>query len=247
MATRPARAPMPSRRDAALAVLLIAACALLAGCSDRPLAASATPTRPSGPAWGWQPFAGELHWLDLGMQVTPAPALAGSVASPGEPYNCFVVRDPLEEQASFLGGVSLNLTWMPGLGTEALAVDIVPLAAPSSSWSTEGPSPLHWSFNTTDSDVLRTPFMVQVRPATPLPVSAAVPVPVQVQLVTGLLESTFEVGWQHCEATDLPPVPPPAAGLVVGNGVVAPFAVGYAAVQAPQAFVLDALYASAAA
>ena len=35
------------------------------------------------------------------------------------------------------------------------------------------------------------------------------------------------------------------AGLVVGNGVVAPFAAGYAAVQAPQAFTLEAVYVSA--
>lgn len=190
--------------------LALVATLLLAGCSSRPLAATAEPTRPSMPAWGWQPFHGELHWLDLGMQVTPAPSVVGSAASPDEPFNCFVVRDPLEKQASFVGGVSLNLTWLPGLGSEALAVDIIPLAIPSSSWSTEGPSPLQWSFNTTDEDVLRTPFMVQVRPASPLPASASVPVPVQVQFVTGLLESTFEVGWQHCEVTDLPPIPPVA-------------------------------------
>lgn len=188
--------------------LALVATLLLAGCSSRPLAATAEPTRPSMPAWGWQPFHGELHWLNATMQVTPLPSDAGVVASPGEPFNCLLVRDPQEEQASYLGGVSVNLTWEAGPGTDELNLTVTGLYG--GTWSTQGPSPLPLLVVMDDSQNLRTPFRVDVRSALPVPVTATVPVDVGVEVVVGLLESTFEVGWQHCQATDLPPIPPVA-------------------------------------
>lgn len=183
-----------------LAFLSLAGATLFSGCLA-PYSAGRDPDHPSGAARARGPFFGELHYVNGTMSVTPVPGLLASAVTPGKPANCFVVDDVEGERASYLGGVLVDLTWTSADPlTEELHIRV-------NGWSAQGPSPLRLLFNTTETGAIRTPFAVQVAPAGDLPPTAFAPIDVDVRLVTGLLESRFDIGWSPCSVLDGLPVP----------------------------------------
>ena len=185
-------------------LLVLALAVLLAGCL-RPLAAGAEPDRPSIRI---EPplFDGAPLWLNGTAHASPLPSEAGAAATPGEPHNCFVVRESGDAgRESYLGGVLVDLEWTAASASTArLNVTVTgPIQAPSS-WSAEGASPLRLLAVAGDLKPVRTPVTVEVRPA-----GIAVPVPEQAMafnVMVGVLESDLQgLAWEPCGVVS-PPV-----------------------------------------
>lgn len=198
-----------------LAIVCLAALVAVSGCI-RPLASGAEPERESARAPPTL-FGAAALWLNGTAHVSGIPAQVAAVAEPDEPHNCFSVLSTKDDAASYLGGILVEMAWVPSsAASQQLNVTVRGPPSSPSTWSAEGPSPFRLSAEAGDARPVRTPFTVEVRVPT-----GAVPVPEQAvafHVGVGVLESDLgSLAWEPCGLD--PPLLPLKAGPGPGTAV----------------------------